>query len=270
MVLEIQDETIGIWAVSREEGSAYLEHSVDEVGFRRWITDNEKALQPNEFLRTKEGVGRVPTFFQPSLFAGLIPELELKIRKSLDPILLRAIKAGVDAYRGAKGCDPPERELFKLAFWILTGKVFADRNHKDFADLDSPGSPEIVLNRVAKHYNQTEYKLLNHEAREAVFSHVWGRTDFRNLSVEVLSQIWSRTLVSEETRKKLGIHRTRRSIVRYIVDRIPFEFFNLEHRRVLEPCSGSATFLVAALIACATFPLRSPTRWPDMFTSSEC
>lgn len=247
VMLEVGDDTIGIWTVSRREESPRLEHRVDEAGFQRWVAANQSALRPIEFLRIKDGLGPEPTFFQFSLFAGLIPELEEEISKSLDPILRGAFRDGMEAYEQTTGDQASEPELFRVAFWMLTGKVFADRGHDEFADLKAPSSPEAVLNRVAKHYGQDVSDLLNHEAREAIYDRVWRRMDFRNLSVEVLSQIWSKTLVTKKTRKRLGIHRTRRSIVRYLIDRIPFEDFDTEERRVLEPCSGSATFLVAAL-----------------------
>ncbi len=246
IILEVQGDTVNIWAVGRDEASTQLQTQLDEPGFREWVSTDKEKLRPLEFLRAKEFKGG-PTFYQPGLFAGLIPELEAEISKSLDPILRGAFKAGIRAYQQIAGVQPPEPKLFKLGFWLLTGKVFADRGHKDFADLNALSDPDTVLKRVAEHYGETAIGLLNREAREAIFGRIWKSVDFRNLSVEVLSQIWSRTLVTAKTRKQLGIHRTRKSIVRYIVDRIPFEDFAAEERHILEPCSGSATFLVAAL-----------------------
>ena len=47
--------------------------------------------------------------------------------------------------------------------------------------------------------------------------------------------------------KRLGIHGTPTSIARYIVRNLPIERFAQEERVVVEPCSGHAVFLVAAL-----------------------
>jgi hypothetical protein len=247
MMLEVEEDHIGIWTVGRDTGSSRLGDTVNEDGFRRWVDDNEVKLRPDEFLRTKENLQGGPTYFQPSLFAGLIPELEETIARTLDPLLKLVFTAGITSYEKTTGHRPAEPSLFKLAFWLLTGKVFSDRGHPDFLDLRQTNDPDAVLQRVATHYNENLRRLLNRETREDVFNHIWTRMDFRNLSVEVLSQIWSRTLVTPETRKRLGIHRTRRSIVRYIIEKIPFNDFATEDRRVLELCTGSAAFLVGAL-----------------------
>jgi hypothetical protein len=89
--------------------------------------------------------------------------------------------------------------------------------------------------------------LLNKESRQVAASRIWDDLDFRNLSVEVLSQIWPTTLVDSETRKRLGIHRTSRTIVRYIVERIPFNRSGDDGRTIFEPCSGSAAFLIGMM-----------------------
>ena len=204
-------------------------------------------MWPTEFLRAKNIGGVGPQFFQSSLFAGLIPEMEEHISGILGPRLTKAFAAGWKAYEEATGNPPRESKLFQLAFWLLTGKVFCDRKHPKFSSLNKSSGADEVLDRVAAHYKREPESLLNRHARDAVFDYIWSRMDFQNLSVEVLSQLWSTTLVTPETRKKLGIHRTRRSLVRYIIDRIPFEDFAPDDRFVFEPCSGSAGFLVAAM-----------------------
>jgi hypothetical protein len=247
VILEVGKERIGVWAVGADEGATTKTAELDEHAFRRWAEQNAANLRPAEFLRTKNLKVGKPTFYQPSLFAGLIPELEECIGRVLDPELVRAFNDGWNTYMATAGNPPAEARLFKVAFWLLTGKVFADRRHPAFADLGRDATADEVLARVAAHYATPPGNLLNRPTREAVFSHVWSAMDFRNLSVEALSQIWSRTLITPETRKRLGIYRTRRSLVRYIVDRIPFTDFAPEDRYVLEPCSGSAGFLVAAM-----------------------
>ena len=247
VILEVQDDTVGIWTVGKDKGTSKFGQRFNEDGFRQWVTDNNNSLRPEEFLRTKDGLQRGPTYFQASLFAGLIPELEETIADTLDPLLKQVITAGINTYRRMVGINPNEPDLFKLAFWMLTAKVFADRGHPAFLDLRQTNDPDVVLGRVANHYNENIQEILNRETRDEMFNRIWTRMDFRNLSVEVLSQIWSRTLVTPETRKRLGIHRTRRSIVRYIIDQIPFGDFAVEDRQVLELCTGSAAFLVGAL-----------------------
>jgi hypothetical protein len=76
---------------------------------------------------------------------------------------------------------------------------------------------------------------------------MWESIGFENLSVEVLAYVWEKTLVSRDLRKKLGIHATPPSIARYIVHRLPIGSIPQADRRVVEPCCGSGTFLIAAL-----------------------
>lgn len=246
LILEVEDNRIGVWTIGRDVASTTRLFQSDEGGFQSWLDDHKHQLRPDIFLRSKEIKGG-PGFIQGDLFAGWIPELEEQINNSLGPILERTFKAGIETYQQTTDIRPSERQLFKLGFWLLTGKVFADRGHPDFVDLRHTTNPDEVLRRVASHYNKNLQGLLNRQTRDEVFGRIWNRMDFRHLSVEVLSQIWSRTLVTKETRKKLGIHRTRRSIVRYIIDQIPFDDFAVEDRRVLELCTGSAAFLIGAM-----------------------
>ncbi len=247
VILEVADEKIGVWTVGANRDETKRVAHLDEQAFHQWAEQNSDKLRPAEFLRTKNLKLDRPTFYETSLFAGLIPELEEHIGNILDPRLTAAFKAGLKTYKKTTGQRPAEDQLFKVAFWLLTGKVFFDRRHPQFDGLGEGATADEVLQRVADHYAAPLGDVLNRPTREAIFSHVWSKMDFRNLSVEALSQIWSRTLVTPKTRKRLGIYRTRRSLVRYIVDRIPFADFAPEDRYVLEPCSGSAGFLVAAM-----------------------
>ena len=165
----------------------------------------------------------------------------------MDPLLRGALSTGRRAYVESTGREPSHEQLFKFVFWVLTAKVFQDRDVQDFQEVSA--DPDAVIAAVARHYCQDVPQLLNRRARVAAFTNAWSALDFRNLSVEVLSQIWSTTLVDRETRKRLGIHRTPRTIVRYIVDRMPFSSSGDDSLLVFEPCSGTAAFLIGAINA---------------------
>jgi hypothetical protein len=247
LIVEVGETTAVPWAIGHDAELTRRIAEVPATDFLAWVQSHRQTLRPPEFLRAKNVGSAGPEFYQPGLFAGLIPELEGTIAGILGPRLTRAFASGWKAYEEATGNRPREPKLFQLAFWLLTGKVFCDRKHPKFANLSQTSGADEVLNRVAEHYRREPENLLNRQARDAVFDYIWSKMDFQNLSVEVLSQLWSTTLVTPETRKKLGIHRTRRSLVRYIIDRIPFEAFSPDDRYVFEPCSGSAAFLVAAM-----------------------
>jgi hypothetical protein len=60
--------------------------------------------------------------------------------------------------------------------------------------------------------------------------------------------MWAGMLIDDKTKKELGIQRTSRTIVRYIVEHVlPAIQPGDDRRIILEPCSGSAVFLVGAM-----------------------
>ena len=244
ILLELDGTEVREWAVSPVADRHVLvdRFLVDEIDSA--IARRAPDWKPEELLRVKN-LGAVTGGHQLSLFSGLIPELERRIQEQMDPLLRGALSAGRRAYVESTGREPSHEQLFKFVFWVLTAKVFQDRDLQDFQKVSA--DPDAVVAAVARHYRQEVPQLLNRRARKAAFAGAWSALDFRNLSVEVLSQIWSTTLVDRETRKRLGIHRTPRTIVRYIVDRIPFSSSGDDSLLVFEPCSGSAAFLIGAI-----------------------
>jgi hypothetical protein len=245
LLLEIVGNEVCEWAVSRLEDKHILlgRHPADQL--QTVIAERASEWTPESLFRSKN-IGSFKWNEQLTLFSGLIPELEDRIQVSLDPLLRETLSRTRSAYVASAKKAPDARDLFQLVFWVLTAKVFRDRNLDGFTALNG-SYPEEILAAVARHYGMQPPKLLNREARETAAASVWRELDFRNLSVEILAHIWSKTLVDRDTRKRLGIHRTPRSIVRYIVERIPFPSDGDEDRIVFEPCSGSAAFLIGSL-----------------------
>ena len=246
ILLEIDRDEIREWAVSRTENDHGLveRYSTDRIG--QMFVNRALDWRPDSLLRAKN-IGSFHWSQQLGLFAGLLPELEEYIQGQLDPLLRDALATTRAAYRESAGREPDSTQLFKLVFWILTAKVFHDRRVNKFDSLGHDS--DDLLCAVAKQYKlEVVPRLLNREARQAAADRIWSRLDFRNLSVEVLSQMWSTTLVDHETKKRLGIHRTSRTLVRYIVEHIlPFARSGDDKQIILEPCSGSAVFLIGAM-----------------------
>jgi len=191
---------------------------------------------------------------------GLIPALETHIRKKLDPLLRDALFDAQKLYKKSAGQDADPRELFRLAFWVLAGKILHDRNQTGFRELDDESSPDEILDRVAHHYKERAPRISDEEALACVRDRLWGNIDFRNLSGDVLAHVYENTLVTAELRKEAGIHATPRTVAEYIVHHLPLDEFPLSERRVVEPCCGHATFLVAALKRLREL---SPADWTD-------
>ncbi|HEY6242566.1 MAG TPA: N-6 DNA methylase [Pyrinomonadaceae bacterium] len=246
IVLEVDNSEVREWAVSRNENNHGLVGRYPSDRIRQLMESRAPDWKPQQFLRDKN-IGTFHWAPQLTLFAGLVPELEEQIQETLEPLLHDALSATQAVYRETTQRDPEPARLFKLIFWILTAKVFHDRKVNGFKALSS--DPDEILNAVALRYKEAAPKLLNRPAREVAASRIWHQLDFRNLSVEVLAQMWSAMLIDDTTKERLRIHRTSRSIVRYIVEKIPFQHTGDDRLTVLEPCSGSAVFLIGAMNA---------------------
>jgi hypothetical protein len=244
ILLEVDNYEVREWAVSGHENDHALVASYPADRIRQMIESRAPDWKPQRLLRDKN-IGSFQWAPQLSLFAGLLPELEEQIQALLEPLLHDALSTTKSVYRETSGHEPDAGRLFKLIFWILTAKVFHDRRVIGFRSLG--GDPDDILNAVAKQYGEVAPRLLNRQAREAAVNRIWSLLDFRNLSVEVLAQMWSSMLIDDDIRRRLGIHRTSRTIVRYIVERIPFEHPGDDKLIVFEPCSGSAVFLIGAM-----------------------
>ena len=249
ILLELDETEVREWAVSPAADGHVLIDRFPHNEVDAAIAKRAPDWKPEELLRTKN-LSPFKGSRQLGLFSGLIPELESRIQEQIEPILLDTLSNTRRAYVDSTDKEPSHEQLFKLVFWVLTAKVFHDRKLEGFRTI--PTDVDEIVASVARHYRQDAPQLLNRHAREAAFANAWSGLDFRNLSVEVLSQIWSTTLVDRETRKTLGIHRTSRTIVRYIVDRIPFSSSGDDSLIVFEPCSGSAAFLIGAIHALRT------------------
>jgi hypothetical protein len=244
ILLEVDKSVVREWAVSRNENAHHLVETYEASQIRQMFVRRAQNWERQSFMRDKN-IGSFNWTRQLSLFAGLLPELEERIQETLEPLLHDALSAAKRVYRDSKGQTPDPAHLFKLVFWILTAKVFHDRRVNGFVSLSS--DPDEILSAVAARYKEDVPRLLNKEARAVVVSRIWTELDFRHLSVEVLSQMWASMLLDREVKKRLGIHRTSRTIVRYMVERIPFQPPSDDKRIVLEPCSGSAVFLIGAM-----------------------
>jgi len=244
VVLEVDRTEIREWAVSRKLNEHKLVERYPIETVADMLSSRASDWRPQNILRLKN-VGSYRWNQQLGLFVGLVPELESQIQKSLDPLLRETLSQVRQSYIDSTGNAPNARQLFQLIFWMLTAKVFFDRQVQGFSKLS--GDADALVASVARHYREDHPRLLNREARQVAAARIWNEFDFRNLSVEVLAEIWSSTLVDAETKRKLSVHRTSRTIVRYVVERLSFCTNGDDRRLILEPCSGSAAFLLGAM-----------------------
>ncbi len=246
VLFEVSETTVREWAIGRDEQATTQISETPAVEIANRFAEQAVEWAPATFLRAKN-IGDFRWSRQLEMFADVLPELEARIQAKLSPMLRDAMAVASNEYQESTGQEPDPEKLFKLIFWLLTGKVFQDRDVRGFRAIDESDGADAILAAVAKHYRQEPPRLLNKQTRDVALSRIWSSINFRNLSVDVLAQIWSTSLVTEDVRKRLGIHRTPRSVAKYLVDQIQFENVDDDQKTVLEPCCGSAVFLIAAM-----------------------
>ena len=246
-VLEIDNHEIREWMISskRNQHGLVERYPIDKI--REMFVSRAPHWRPEPLLRAKN-IGSFHWTTQLSLFAGLLPELEERIQEQLEPLLHETLSVTQTRYKEVTGQAPPASQLFKLIFWLLTAKVFHDRQVPGFVSFGSNPDADELLEAVARQHKTPVGRVLNKPARQAAAATIWTNLDFRHLSVEVLSQMWANMLIDTDTRRELGIHRTSRTIVRYLVEHVmPAVQPSDGGRIIFEPCSGSAVFLVGAM-----------------------
>lgn len=251
--LEIGEESIDVWKIGRNEDFTHKQFSIakDEVSLR--FQENANKWSSASVLRAKEVEVRTKPRQLDFFDMGLVPEVDDIVFQKLEPLLKASLATAKSTYKRNTGNDPDPRELFRLSFWLLAAKVYHDHDIHPFNSLSSDDGVDTVLNSIASFYGESPPRLLDRASREATFSKTWTQLDLRYVSIEVLIRIWNETYVTKDVRLRQGIHATPRSLIRYIVDRLPFGDFTDPHalknenRYIVEPCSGSAAFLVASL-----------------------
>jgi hypothetical protein len=82
---------------------------------------------------------------------------------------------------------------------------------------------------------------------EAIVNEIQQSFSFRNLSVDTLTYVYENTLVTPESRKKLGIHSTPSYVADYVLAQLPFENILRSRWKIFDPMCGHGIFLIAAM-----------------------
>ena len=246
--IEVQEDAIIPWSIGHvASATRHAANRIPAAALDRFFKSVAGKWGPAETMRAKNiGTSSGPAEMD-WIDLGLIPALEAEISGKLDALLRSALSAGQKSYRRSTGTKPDAEELYRLVFRLIAGKVFHDRKVGEFRHLDATDDARAVLRAVCTYYDEPNNYLADRETQQAMAEALWTKMSFQNLSVDALALISEDTLVDDGLRKEYGIHGTPHRIARYIVERLPFERIPQDERIVVEPCSGHAVFLVAAL-----------------------
>lgn len=246
LAFEVQNDKVLLWRVhatttATSKPTVILPEEI-EAAFR----DNAEDWKREKLLRAKN-IGPVGPRQRDFIDIGLIPALEENILEKLDPFLRSTFFEARQFYQQRHPSATRKDWLFRLVFRALAGKVMTDRRLRGFEGFAKAPDPDALLAAVNKHFGDAPQPLADAETRRLVVDRFWKSFSFYHISVPVLSFVWENTLVDEDVRKEYGLHGTPPSVARYIVKRLSFERIPDERRYVVEPCCGSATFLLAAM-----------------------
>ena len=241
-VFEVGHDGIRLWKLTNQGTPSHLrEVAPDDI--EDLFLEHGDQWSPRSALQAK----LAPT--QMDLFdRGLMSLLDREVSEKLDRLLQDAIGLGRETLE-EQGIFTAEHEpqLYALISWFVAAKVLRDQG--------VPGGwnrvdPEEILQAVGQFYfKQRSLNSVLHDprTRAAVWKRINAGFQFQNLTLDAYAYAYENTLVTSAARRSFGIHSTPREIAEYIVDQLPFEDLARDDRKVFEPFSGHAVFLVAAM-----------------------
>jgi hypothetical protein len=245
--LEVREDSVVHWRVGRDASQVRALGQIPADALNRYFEEEADQWRPREVLRAKNISLRSDVRQLDFIDLGLIPAIEAEVGAKLDRLLREAVAEAEALYQKRTGGKGDTREIFRLVFRVLAGKILHDRDVAGFRQFKDEPDPADLLSKVADYYRDKAPVLRGKAEQQAVIERLWPTFSFQNLSVEVLAYIYENTLIDPKTRQEQGIHSTPRSVARYIVHRLPLEDIPRDELRIVEPCSGHGIFLVAAL-----------------------
>ena len=184
--------------------------------------------------------------------AGLMPMVERETGEALSRLVKNVIGGMEQVLGKAPGSKGHVEAVFKSAFWLLAAKMLRDKQVNNFKTIKLTDIDD-VFRRVGRHYGDTNglprvgkpWRTAIEEAAATIdsFGHLG------TVSTEAFGYLYENTLVPDNVRKTLGIHRTPSYVVDYMVWQLwPWiEGIVENNRNVFEPACGHAAFLVGAM-----------------------
>ena len=246
LLFVIEGDQVTLWQVRGDAPPRVLERlPLDDVPalFNR----HHDEWRPRAIHRAK-AIGAVNRAYQLDFVdVGLMPAVEGEVHIKLDRLLNDALAASSQV----SGDDRPDTTLlFRVVFRLLAAKILQDRRHPyarqwDASDLSS------VLRAIESYYSLPAVPRTGPRTTSPAFVAAWdclrGGINCSNISSDDLAFVYENTLVTRETRKTLGTHRTPRQLAEYAVARLNLDRHDPKDLHIYEPFAGGGTFLVSAL-----------------------
>lgn len=242
LFFSLSDGIADVWQVRTDRPPLRLA-STDTSALPALFAAHRAQWNPEAIQRAKS-IGPVDEAYQLDFVdAGLLPAIEGQIHAKLDRLLKEVL---YDAKTRAPRID--ERILFRTTFRLIAAKILQDRGH-EIAHHWTDNNLAKVLDVITTHYNLPGPPTT--PATVAAFESAWhtlrSGMSFRNVSADDLAFVYENTLVTSETRQRLGTHSTPRQIADFVVRQLRLWEHEPAYLRVYEPFTGAGAFLVAAV-----------------------
>jgi len=225
-------------------------HSRDELS--TFFCRNQAILSPRQLYLDKT-LGRLPGSGRQLTFVdiGLLPFAEEWAGKEIkgaveDAVGMLAQCFGRNVSVGQWGW------ICKTTFRLLAAKVLQDKGVPRFQRMDFANVCD-VLQKVREHYGAEDG---NGNVPASCLPHLEDASErfsrlgsLRNLTTEVLADVYEEACIAKKIRNELGIHSTPSYLVDYIIWQLEpwIERLDMEKIRVFEPACGHAPFLVGMM-----------------------
>lgn len=247
-----------VWRPGRDEATV-VQQSIPAREISEFIRGNKSELTRDRLYEAKtrgrlpESGRQLPLFVDP----GVLLYAESELGRQLTSAVVDAVRVL------STGRKQVTDWAFKGAFRLLAAKILKDKRVPHFMSanlLDVDKS----LQRVDRHYGSRDPLAITSEAQRARLKEVAAILnqlgDLRNLTTEALADVYEQALMTTETRKVHGTHKTPAYLVDYIVWQLAdwVAEIPVERLRVFEPACGHAPFLVSAMRLLRTLDLGVP------------
>lgn len=229
------------------ERQPILREEINTDKLESFIKDHKQDWNPDAMIRLKSGIEKLTPRQIDFIDVGLLSALEHEASQKIDS-LIKSILRVVDEYKNKKR-SVDGNAVFTLTFQFLTAKLLKERNITTKPAIDY-NCPVDILEAVSNYYKK-KFKIstenLPRELLQAIVNEINQSFSFRNLSVDTLTYVYENTLVTPESRKKLGIHSTPSYVADYVLSQLPLGDISPSKWKVFDPTCGSGIFLIAAM-----------------------
>ena len=237
-----------VWRPGRSEAEC-VNSAITLSDLPKFFEQHKDDLSPRRLYEAKARGRLKDSSRQLSLFVD--PGVVMYAEETLGKALTSAVVEAVKLLRGKSQSAARSDWSFSSAFRLLAAKILKDKRVSGFksADLSDVGQS---LQRIEKHYGAKSPITIKDSDRDRLVESVRifnQLGDLRNLTTEVLADVYEQALISKETRSARGTHKTPAYLVDYIVGQLAdwIAEIPMDELCIFEPACGHAPFLVSAM-----------------------